>query len=182
MGLEFNSDKQYIKSDTPKIIGSDNFIIRSGEGSDEKEVFRALIDPTTKLPRIGVNRTGSRVDTITVTAQGAGYTSPPLVTIGAPPAGIGAIQATASAILSNGRVLAIVVSNPGSGYVVPPSISIENVEGDTTGGGAVATCSLDIIEYEIDVNGAIRTSSSIISDTARILNLDLENFVTAFKT
>ena len=179
MGLEFNSDKQYIKSDTPKIIGSDNFIIRSGVGSDEKEVFRALIDPTTKLPRIGVNRTGSRVDTITVTAQGAGYTSPPLVTISAPPAGIGAIQATASAILSNGRVLAIIVSNPGSGYVVPPSISIENVEGDTTGGGAIATCSLDIIEYEIDVNGAIRTSSSIISDTARILNLDLENFVTA---
>jgi len=37
MGLEFNSDKQYIKSDSPNIIGSDNFIIRSGQGSDEIE-------------------------------------------------------------------------------------------------------------------------------------------------
>lgn len=179
MGLEFNSDKQYIKSDSPKIIGGDNFIIRSGQGSDEKEIFRALIDSNTKLPRIGINRTGSRVDTITVTAQGSGYTSPPIVTIDAPPADVGSIQAAASAILSNGRVIAIVVSNPGSGYVTPPNITIQNVEGDNTGGGAVATCSLDTIDYEIDVNGAIRTSSSIISDTARILNLDLENFVTA---
>jgi len=179
MGLEFNSDKQYIKSNTPKIIGSDNFIIRSGQGSEEKEIFRASIDPNTKLPRIGINRTGSRVDTITVTSQGASYTSPPIIEIAPPPAVLGAIQATATAILSNGRVIAIVVSNPGSGYTSAPTITIQNAVGDTTGAGAAATCTLDIIEYEVDVNGAIRTSSSIISDTARILNLDLRNFVTA---
>jgi len=179
MGLEFNSDKEYIKSGTPKIIGSDNFVIRSGQGSDEKEVFRALIDPSTKLPRIGINRTGSRVNNINVTAQGAGYTTPPLVIIDPPPPVLGAIQATGSSILSNGRVIAIIVSNPGSGYTTAPSVTIQNAEGDTSGGGAIATSSLDTIDYEIDVNGAIRTSSSIISDTARILNLDLENFVTA---
>jgi hypothetical protein len=179
MGLEFNSDKQYIKSDSVKIIGSDDFSIRSGQGSDEREVFRALIDPITKLPRIGINRTGNRVDTITVTSQGAGYTSPPLVIIDSPPNSLGSKQATGSAILSNGRVIAVVLSDPGSGYTSAPDISFQNAENDTTGGGAAATSELDTIEYEIDVNGAIRTSSSIISDTARILNLDLENFVTA---
>ena len=46
------------------------------------------------------------------------------------------------------------------------------------GSGASATAVLDTVDFELDINGAIRTSTSIISDTARILNLDIENFVT----
>lgn len=38
---------------------------------------------------------------------------------------------------------------------------------------------MNTIEYELDVNGAIRTSTSIISDTARVINLDFVNLTTA---
>ena len=44
--------------------------------------------------------------------------------------------------------------------------------------GATADAVLDTVDFELDINGAIRTSTSIISDTARILNLDIDNFVT----
>ena len=38
--------------------------------------------------------------------------------------------------------------------------------------------SVDTVDFELDINGAIRTSTSIISDTARVLNLDIDNVVT----
>ena len=46
------------------------------------------------------------------------------------------------------------------------------------GFGASAEAFLDTIDFELDINGAIRTSTSIISDTANILNLDIDNLVT----
>ena len=64
MSLEFNADKQIIKSTNPQLIGSGDLTIRSGTGSDEKEVFRVQLDSTTKLPRIGVNRTGQKIEKI----------------------------------------------------------------------------------------------------------------------
>jgi len=175
MSLEFNADKQIIKSTNPQLIGSGDLTIRSGSGSDEKEIFRVQLDPTTKLPRIGVNRTGQKIEKITINTgfNGSGYTTQPSVLIGAPNSASG-IQAQASAIISSGSVVAIVVDNVGSGYTSAPSVTISGGNGN----GAAATAFLDTVEYELDVNGAIRTSTSIISDTARILNLDIENFVT----
>ena len=175
MSLEFNADKQIIKSTNPQLIGSGDLTIRSGSGSDEKEIFRVQLDPTTKLPRIGVNRTGQKIEKITINTgfNGSGYTTQPSVLIGAPNSASG-IQAQASAIISSGSVVAIVVDNVGSGYNSAPSVTISGGNGN----GAAATAFLDTVEYELDVNGAIRTSTSIISDTARILNLDIENFVT----
>ena len=176
MSLEFNADKQIIKSTNPQLIGSDNFTIRSGSGSDEKEIFRVQLDPTTKLPRIGVNRTGQKIEKITINTgfNGSGYTTQPSVLIGPPNIANGGIQAQASAIISAGSVVAIVVDNVGFGYTSAPSVTITGGNGN----GAAATAFLDTVDYELDVNGAIRTSTSIISDTARILNLDIENFVT----
>jgi len=175
MSLEFNADKQIIKSTNPQLIGSGDLTIRSGSGSDEKEVFRVQLDPTTKLPRIGVNRTGQKIERITINTgfNGSGYTTQPSVLIGAPNSASG-IQAQASAIISSGSVVAIVVDNFGSGYTSAPSVTITGGNGN----GAAATAFLDTVDFELDVNGAIRTSTSIISDTARILNLDIENFVT----
>ena len=51
------------------------------------------------------------------------------------------------------------------GYTTAPTVTISG----GGGAGATATAVLDTVDYELDINGAIRTSTSIISDTARIL-------------
>ena len=172
MSFQFNSDREQIKATNPSLIGSNELTIRSGSGSNEKEVFRAQLDSATTLPRIGINRTGNRIDRIAVTSQGSGYTLQPTVTLSAPPSG--GVQALASAVISDGSVVAILVDNIGSGYLTAPSVTIQGGNGL----GAAATAFLDTVDFELDINGAIRTSTSIISDTARILNLDIDNFVT----
>ena len=53
--------------------------------------------------------------------HGSGYLSPPMVTIDAPPAGI---TATATAILTDGRVTGFEIINMGSGYTTAPHIKI----------------------------------------------------------
>ena len=172
MSFHINSDKEKIRGVGPKIIGDNEVSIRSGTGSGEKEILRAQLDSQTSLPRVGINRTGQRVNNIVVDSGGSGYTVNPTVTIAAPPAG--GTQALASAFIFNGRVVSIAVNQQGSGYTTAPAVSI--TEGG--GAGATATAVLDTVDYELDINGAIRTSTSIISDTARILNLDIDNFVT----
>ena len=173
MSFHINSDKEKIRGVQPKLIGDNEVTVRSGTGSGEKEVLRAQLDPATSLPRVGINRTGQRVNNIVVDTAGSGFTVNPTVTIGAPNIA-GGIQALASAFIFNGKVVSIAVNEPGSGYTSAPAVSI------TSGGGAGATATavLDTVDYELDINGAIRTSTSIISDTARILNLDIDNFVT----
>ena len=172
MSFHINSDKEKIRGVNPKVIGDNELTIRSGTGSGEKEVLRAQLDPQTSLPRVGINRTGQRVNNIVVDVAGAGYTVNPTVTIEPPPAG--GVQALASAFIFNGKVVSIAVNEPGFGYTSAPAVSI--TEGG--GAGATATAVLDTVDFELDINGAIRTSTSIISDTARILNLDIDNFVT----
>ena len=172
MSFHINSDKEKIRGVNPKLIGDNEATIRVGTGTDEREVFRAQLDPNTNLPRIGINRTGQRVNNIEITEDGSGYTQIPLVTLSAPPAG--GTQALASAFIFNGRISSIAVNDPGSGYTSPPTVTITG----GNGAGAAADAFLDTVDFELDINGAIRTSTSIISDTARVLNLDIENFVT----
>jgi hypothetical protein len=175
MSLEFNADKQIIKGSNPSIIGSNEFTIRSGSGANEKEVLRAILDSSTNLPRVGINRTGRRIESIRINENqgGTGYTVTPSVLID-PPNLSGGVQAQASAVVNNGSVVAIIVDNVGDGYTTAPNVTITGGNGT----GAAATAFLDTVDFELDINGAIRTSTSIISDTARILNLDIENFVT----
>ena len=175
MSFQFNSDKEIIKAVNPKLVGSSELTIRTGQGASEKEIFRAQLDAQTGLPRIGINRTGRRVESIKINAGqgGSGYTLTPNVTLSPPDLSDG-IQALASAIAVNGSVVAIIVDNVGDGYLTAPSVTITGGNGV----GAAATAVLDTVDFELDVNGAIRTSTSIISDTARILNLDIDNFIT----
>ncbi len=174
MSFNINSDKEFIKASKPQIIGTAEFAIKSGVGVDEKEVLRTLLDDEEKLPRVGINRTGQRVNNISVLTGGSGYTVVPSVTISPPPDVEGAIQALASAFIFNGRVSSIAINNPGKGYSSAPTVTITG----GNGAGASAEAFLDTVDFELDINGAIRTSTSIISDTARILNLDIDNFVT----
>ena len=174
MSFKFNSDKEQIRGNSPSLTGDEVLSIRGGTGANEKEILRTLLDPTTSLPRVGINRTGSKVDKITVLNQGSGYTTQPTVTI-SEPTGDNPVRALASASLTEeGRIGGILIDNPGNGYTSKPSISI--VGGG--GFGATAEVFLDTVDFELDINGAIRTSTSIISDTARILNLDIDNLVT----
>ncbi|QPB08296.1 structural protein [Synechococcus phage S-H9-2] len=174
MSFQLNSDREQLRGVDPTIIGSGSVRIRAGAGDGEREIFQAKIDATSNLPRVGINRTGRRIDSIKVLTQGLGYTSNPSVNISAPTL-VGGVQAIASATTDSfGRITGIGIDNPGDGYALPPTVTI------TGGGGSGATAEafLDTIDFELDVNGAIRTSTSIISDTANILNLDINNLVT----
>ena len=166
MSFNINSDKEQFRGSRPQLIGDNELTIRGGTGSLEREIVRTQLDAATGLPRVGINRTGERVNNITVTAGGSGYTTAPSVIVAGP--------ATATAFVFNGQVTSIAVNDPGSGYTTAPDVLITGGGGQ----GAAATAVLDTVDFELDINGAIRTSTSIISDTARVLNLDIDNFVT----
>jgi hypothetical protein len=173
MSFNINSDKEFVRGSKPQLIGDNELTIRGGTGSLEREVLRTQLDADTGLPRVGINRTGNRVNNIELTNDGVGYVNPPTVTID-PPGTPGGVQALASAFIFNGRVTSIAINNPGSGYTTAPTVTFTG----GGGAGAAATAVLDTVDFELDINGAIRTSTSIISDTARVLNLDIDNFVT----
>ena len=86
MSFHINSDKEKIRGVNPKLIGDNEATIRVGTGADEQEIMRLQKDPTSGLPRVGINRTGQRIDKITLDQGGTGYTQAPLVAIDAPPA------------------------------------------------------------------------------------------------
>ena len=172
MAIHINSDKEKFRGVNPKLIGDNELTVRGGTGSDEKEILRTQLDASTGLPRVGINRTGQRVNDVQIDAGGSGYISPPTVTIAAPPGG--GVQAQGSAFIFNGQVVSVAINEPGSGYTQAPLVTLSGGGGV----GAAATAVLDTVDFELDINGAIRTSTSIISDTARILNLDIENFIT----
>lgn len=67
-----------------------------------------------------VVKSGSTVGSITVTAQGFGYTSTPAVTI----SGGAGTGATAVATITNGQVTAITVTAAGTGYTGTPTVAV----------------------------------------------------------
>ena len=172
MAIHINSDKEKFRAGSPKLIGDNELTVRGGTGANEKEILRTQLDSNTGLPRVGINRTGQRVNEVKIISGGSGYISAPTVTIGAPVGG--GVQAQGSAFIFNGQVVSVAINEPGSGYATAPLVTLSG------GGGAGADVEavLDTVDFELDINGAIRTSTSIISDTARILNLDIDNFVT----
>ena len=173
MSFNINSDKEFIRGSKPQLIGDNELTIRGGTGALEREIVRTELDAATGLPRVGINRTGERVNNINVISGGSGYTVVPTITVD-PPTTPGGVQAQASAFIFNGRVINVAVNNPGSGYTSAPTVTVSGGNGQ----GASLEAELDTVDFELDINGAIRTSTSIISDTARVLNLDIDNFVT----
>ena len=98
MSFHINSDKEKIRGVNPKLIGDNEATIRVGTGADEQEIMRLQQDPNSGLPRVGINRTGERIDKITLDEGGTGYTQAPLVVIDAPPAGGTQAQASATVL------------------------------------------------------------------------------------
>ena len=150
MSFNINSDKERIRGSKPQIIGDNEVTIRSGVDASEKEILRAQLDSETSLPRVGINRTGQRVNNIEITSGGSGYTVVPTVTID-PPTTAGGVQALASAFIFNGRVINIAINNPGSGYTQKPNVLITG----GNGAGCIVEAFLDTVDYELDINGAI---------------------------
>ena len=64
MSFHINSDKEKIRGVNPKLIGDNETTIRVGSGADEREVMRLELDAQSGLPRVGINRTGQRVNNI----------------------------------------------------------------------------------------------------------------------
>ena len=62
MSFQINSDRERITGAKTSILGTNEVTIRSGDGNFETEIFRAQLDPITRLPRIGINRSGNRVE------------------------------------------------------------------------------------------------------------------------
>lgn len=78
--------------------------------------------------------TSGSLSSVTVNTGGSGYSVAPTVTISAPDAVRGGVQATAVATVGSGLVTAITVVNAGAGYVATPTVTIDGV-----GTGAMAT-------------------------------------------
>ena len=96
MSFNINSDKEFIRGSKPKLVGDNELTIRGGSGTTEREILRTQLDANTGLPRVGINRTGERINNISVISGGSGYTSVPSVQVG-PPDVAGGVQCLASA-------------------------------------------------------------------------------------
>ena len=73
MSFHINSDKEKIRGVNPKLIGDNEATIRVGTGVDEVEIMRLQKDPVSGLPRVGINRSGQKVNNIDIDNQGTGY-------------------------------------------------------------------------------------------------------------
>jgi hypothetical protein len=87
--------------------------------------------------RTAIERQSSVVKSITVTAQGTGYTSAPTVEIG-PPNSVPGTQAVATAALSTSGTITVSMVNEGLGYLGPPTVTL------TGGGGSGATATATV--------------------------------------
>ena len=108
MAIHINSDKEKFRAGSPQLIGDNELTVRGGTGASEKEILRTQLDSSTGLPRVGINRTGQRVNDVQIDSGGSGYISPPTVTIAAPPGG--GVQAQGSAFIFNGQVVSVAVN------------------------------------------------------------------------
>ena len=102
------------------------------------------------------------VNSISVTNGGSGYssTSPPAVTISAPP-NSPSVQATASAVVnSSGVVTSITITNPGMGYSsTAPTVTIAAPASGTT-----ATATATVIQNFAWSDGILFNAASLVSD------------------
>jgi hypothetical protein len=110
----------------------------------------------------------STVGSISISEEGAGYTSAPSVTID-PPTTPGGVQATATAAIDPilQKVVSIQVDNPGSGYDFQPTISFSGGGSPTVVAGAVVNLSknLTIDVYEISNKPQVGSIMFLGNDT-----------------
>ena len=132
----------------------------------------------TNLVRVG------SVATITITAAGSGYATPPSVLIG-PPNETGGIQATATATVGSSAVTSISITEYGTGYTSAPSVYIGS-QGSVAWAGSTAVALGALLSsggnyYMVTVAGTTgstaptHTSGSQTNGTATLLYVTVNN-------
>lgn len=132
----------------------------------------------TNLVRIG------SVATITITAAGTGYATPPSVLIG-PPNETGGVQATATATVGGSAVTSISITEYGTGYTAAPSVYIGS-QGSVAWAGSTAVALGALLSsggnyYMVTVAGTtgstapVHTSGSQTNGTATLLYVTVNN-------
>jgi hypothetical protein len=132
----------------------------------------------TNLVRVG------SVATITITAAGTGYATPPSVLIG-PPNETGGIQATATATVGGSAVTSISITEYGMGYTSAPSVYIGS-QGSVAWAGSTAVALGALLSsggnyYMVTVAGTtgstapVHTSGSQTNGTATLLYVTVNN-------
>ena len=132
----------------------------------------------TNLVRVG------SVATITITAAGTGYATPPSVLIG-PPNETGGIQATATATVGGSAVTSISITEYGTGYTAAPSVYIGS-QGSVAWAGSTAVALGALLSsggnyYMVTVAGTTgstaptHTSGSQTNGTATLLYVAVNN-------
>lgn len=127
---------------------------RIDTGVKEVDAFESLKTFSTNTTR---NKHGEVVS-ITVTNQGAGYTSTPTVTF-VSSSGFGA---EATAVVDGGKVVSVEVTNPGTGYKTEPIISF-------VGGGGSDAAAVAIIEANVDKPDSFGDNNKFKEEAADII-------------
>lgn len=120
----------------------------------------AAIDAINQVRRRGYGKLeGELINTITLTAQGTGYTTAPTVIFNG---GGGGINASARANISGGRVVSITILNRGYGYKTPPTITFSGGGGS----GASATVTLTTVT-DADLSSAQTSTKESLRQAIR---------------
>lgn len=85
---------------------------------------------------------------VTITNNGSGYTSPPVVTA---TGGLGVGAMFSASINSSGQVTNVAIVNPGSGYLASDSVTLVFTGGNTSGSGASLTA---VLSFQSGGSGA----------------------------
>lgn len=140
-----------------------------------------IVDLATPTPRKWTNYPGgvtiaSIVGTLTLTAGGSGFTSPPIVTF----SGGGGQGAEAIAIVSGGAVTSLILFSRGWGYTSNPTVAFSGGGGT----GATATATLGVTFPYLDSSFSAITESidgsSVLTGSLTLANAD--NGATALVT
>ncbi len=107
----------------------------------------------------------NRVETITVTDGGSGYTLTPTVTV-ADPTGPTGETCTAYATLSGNTVSTITIISSGSQYTSAPNVTISGGGGS----GATATAAIQPIYYTINSSTPVTAGISTLTLSSNLLN------------
>lgn len=123
--LAYSNNSVIVRSDTTnqrnavsKLTGSVNTVTVNSGGAGYSQ-------GSTSVVIAAPNTIASSIAFIPMTSGGAGYTQGSTTVVIPAPAGVGGIQATATAVVDGaGAIVQVIITNPGSGYLTVPTVTI----------------------------------------------------------